>query len=200
MVQSPEEFISDEMKNISDVYQVQILLAYFLNHINQLCTPNQLTEIATGEGVVNYFVYTEAISAMLKNGTLELTEIDGTSYYKVTDKGIEGAENFKKQVPKSFRDKMYAAGLRLFAKLKNERDITFDIKKEEKGYLVHCRCCDNDLVLMDITLFAPDEEQANYIRAKIQMNPTDFYCKVVDYIIDNEEYVPSVSENNMMLL
>ena len=37
-------------------------------------------------------------------------------------------------------------------------------------------------------------EQANYIKSKIQMNPTDFYCRVVDYIIENEEYVPSAAE------
>ena len=191
---NPEEFISNDMRNISDVYQVQILIAYFLNQINQLCTPNQLTEIATGDGIVNYFVYTEAVSSMLENGTLELAEIEGMHYYRLTEKGRKGSETFKKQVPKSFRDKIYAAGLRFFARLKNERDISFDISKNEKGYNVHCRCCDNDIVLMDISLFAPDEEQANFIKSKIKMNPTDFYCKVLDYIIENEEYVPSAAE------
>ncbi|MBR1739721.1 MAG: DUF4364 family protein [Ruminococcus sp.] len=180
------------MKNVSEVYRVQILLAYFLNRINQLCTPNQLAEIATAEEIVNYFDYTAAISAMLENGTLELTEVDGTEYYRLTPKGEAGAETFKTQVSKSIRDKIYAAGLRLFAKLKNERDISFDITPQERGYNVHCRCCDGDIVLMDIDLYAPDEEQANFIRSKIQMNPTDFYCKVVDYIIENEEYVPSL--------
>ena len=158
MVQNPEAHISENMKNISDVYEVQILLAYFLGQINQLCTPNQLTEIATGEGVVNYFVYTEAVSRMLENGTLELAEIEGTNYYRLTEKGIEGAEKFKKLVPKSFRDKIYAAGLRLFVKLKNDRDVSFDIKPAKRGYNVHCRCCDDDMVLMDITLYAPDQE------------------------------------------
>lgn len=196
---NPEEFISNDMKNVTEVYRVQILLAYFLNQINQLCTPNQLTEIATGEGIVNYFDYTAAVTAMLENGTLELSEIEGTEYYRLTEKGTSGAENFKKQVPKSLRDKIYASGLRLFAKLKNERDITFDIAKNDRGYNVHCKCCDGNIVLMDINLFAPDEEQANYIKSKIQMNPTDFYCKVVDYIIENEEYVPSVSENMTFL-
>ena len=104
------------------------------------------------------------------------------------------AEKFKKLVPKSFRDKIYAAGLRLFVKLKNDRDVSFDIKPAKRGYNVHCRCCDDDMVLMDITLYAPDQEQANYIKSKIQMNPTDFYCRVVDYIIENEEYVPSAAE------
>ena len=63
---------------------------------------------------------------MLENGTLELAEIEGTNYYRLTEKGIEGAEKFKKLVPKSFRDKIYAAGLRLFVKLKNDRDVSFD--------------------------------------------------------------------------
>lgn len=194
---NPEDFISTNMKNISEVYMIQILLAYFLNQINQLCTPNQLTEIATGEGIVNYFDYTAAITAMLENRTIELKEIGGTEYYVLTEKGSSGAENFKKQVPKSLRDKIYAAGLRLFAKLKNERDIIFDITENSRGYNVHCKCCDGDLALMDINLFAPDEEQANYIKSKIQMNPTDFYCKVVDYIIENEEYVPRLSEEEL---
>lgn len=196
---NPEEFISNDMKNVTEIYRVQILLAYFLNQINQLCTPNQLTEIATGEGIVNYFDYTAAVTAMLENGTLELAEIDGTEYYRLTEKGAAGADDFKKQVPKSLRDKIYASGLRLFAKLKNERDITFDISPNDRGYNVHCKCCDGDIVLMDINLFAPDEEQANYIKSKIQMNPTDFYCKVVDYIIENEEYVPSVAEDMSLL-
>lgn len=196
---NPEEFISNDMKNVTEVYRVQILLAYFLNQINQLCTPNQLTEIATGEGIVNYFDYTAAVTAMLENGTLELAEIEGTEYYRLTEKGTAGAENFKKQVSKSLRDKIYASGLRLFAKLKNERDITFDITQNGRGYNVHCKCCDGNIVLMDINLFAPDEEQANYIKSKIQMNPTDFYCKVVDYIIENEEYVPSVSDDISLL-
>lgn len=193
---NPEEFVSGNMKSVSEVYLVQILLAYFLKRIDQLCTPNQLREIATGEDIVNYFDYVAAIEAMLSNGTLEVTETDGTEYYRLTQKGEEGAEDFKKQVPKSIRDRIYASGLRLFAKLKNERDITFDITPQEEGYNVHCLCTDGSLTLMDISLYAPDEEQARFIKSKIQMNPTDLYCKIMDYIIENEEYVPSVSDEN----
>ena len=190
---NPEEFISDEMKNVSEVYQVQILLAYFLNQINQLCTPQQLLEIATGDGIVNYFVYVEAVSQMQSAGTIELAEVEGEQIYRLTEKGKTVAEAFKHQVPKSFRDKIYAAGLRLFARLKNERDVTFKTEKVEKGYAVHCNCTDNGLKLMEMTLFAPDEEQAEFIKAKIRMNPSEFYCKVLDYIIDNKEYDPELS-------
>lgn len=189
---NPGEFISGSMKSVSEVYMVQILLAYFLNKIDQLCTPDQLREIATGEDVVNYFDYTAAVSTMLENGTLELAEIDGVEYYRLTERGASGAEDFKKQIPKNLRDKIYASGLRLFAKLKNERDIKFEITKQEEGCSVHCTFCDGSLTLLDISMFAPDEEQAMFMKSKIQMNPTDFYCKIMDYIIENEEYIPSI--------
>ena len=195
-INNPESYISGSMKNVTEVYRVQILLAFFLSRINQLCTPNQLTEIATGEGIVNYFDYTAAVSAMMENGTLEIAEVEGTEYYRLTEKGRAGAESFKKQVEKSLRDKIYASGLRLFAQLKSEMDISFDVTKAENGYNVGCKYTDGDMTLMDIQLYAPDEEQANFIRSKIKMNPTDFYCRVIDYIIENEEYVPSIADGD----
>ena len=188
--------VTPDILNPTDEYEVKILIAYFLYQIDRPVTPNQLTEIATGDGIVNYFLYSEAINEMLNNGIIKLEEIDGINYYVLTKKGSDGALSFKKLVNKSVRDRIYAAGLRFFSKLKNQRDVTFDIQPLEKGYSVHCECKDNGLMLMDITLFAPDSEQAEYIKSKIMINPTDFYCKVMDYIIENEEYVPSVSEDN----
>jgi hypothetical protein len=186
--------ITPDIFNPTDVYEVKILLAYFLFQMDRPVTPNQLTEIATGDGIVNYFLYSEAVSEMLENETLSLSEQEGTSYYILTEKGREGAQSFKKLVSKSVRDRIYAAGLRFFAKLKAEHDVRFKISPVPKGYSVHCICEDNGLVLMDLTLYAPDKEQAEYIKSKIMMNPTDFYCQVMDYVIENEEYVPSVSD------
>ncbi|WP_243113084.1 DUF4364 family protein [Ruminococcus sp. Marseille-P6503] len=187
--------ITPDIFNPTDVYEVKILLAYFLFQMDRPVTPNQLTEIATGDGIVNYFLYSEAVSEMLENKTLTLEEQEGTSYYLLTEKGREGAQSFKKLVSKSVRDRIYAAGLRFFAKLKAEHDVSFEIVPAKKGYSVHCTCEDNGLVLMDMTLYAPDREQAEYIKSKIMMNPTDFYCRVMDYVIENEEYVPSVSDD-----
>ena len=47
---------------------------------------------------------------------------------------------------------------------------------------------------MDISLYAPDLDQAEFIKAKINANPSFFYSNVIDYIIDNQEYIPDVRE------
>lgn len=188
--------ITSDVFNPVNVFEVKILLAYFLNKIDREVTPAQLREIATGDGVVNYFLYAEAIEQMLHNGTLLLTEREGTEYYELTESGKNGAESFKGIVNKSVRDRIYAAGLKLFAKLRAEQEVRFELTECDKGYLVRCICEDGGVTLMDMTLFAPDKEQAEYIKAKVLINPSEFYSKVLDYVILNEEYVPDLNEEN----
>ena len=180
------------MLTLLDVYEAKILLAYFLFQIDRPCTPMQLIDICEQSGVMDYFLYSAAITDMEANGTVELKSIDGTEQYVLSDKGRAGAEDFKSIVAPSLRKKIYATGLMFFARLKNERDVTFDVTEHGSGYLVHCKCCDCGVTLMDISLYAPDEDQAEFIKAKISANPSAFYSRVMDYIIDNQEYLPDV--------
>ncbi len=187
--------ITPAVLNPIDIYEVKILLAYFLCQIDRPVTPNQLLEIATGDGIVDYFLYAEATKQMLENGTLKISEQEGTEFYTLSDEGRAGAHSFKRLVNKSVRDRIYSAGLRFFAKLKAEHDVKFEICQADKGYTVRCICTDGGVTLMDMSLFAPDKEQAEFIKSKILMNPTDFYSKVMDYVIENQEYIPSVAED-----
>lgn len=191
---SIEKFISPNMLSLTDSYAVKILICFFLKQIERPVTPNQLMEIATADGIVNYFYYTEAIDSLLEAGTVEKEEIEGTMYYVLSEIGKNGADEFKDLVPKSFRDKILSAGLKLFAKLKNEHDVKCEIEKLDKGYSVSVKCFDMDVVLMDLKLFAPDVDQARMMKEKILLNPTEFYGKVLDYALDNEEYVPDITQ------
>lgn len=187
-------FDFSDMNNITDIYAVKILLCYFLNKVDRPVAPNQLLEICTSSNIVNYFSYNHAVESMLENGLIEQVELDGEEVYKLTEKGKVGAEEFKTMAPKSAREKILAEGLRLFTRVKNENTVSFEITETEKGCEVKCVCVDNDLKLMELTLFAPDMEQAELVRKKIRMNPQAFYAKVMDYVLDNEEFVPKISD------
>ena len=188
------DFDFSELNNIDDIYAVKILLCYFLNKVNRPVTPNQLLEIATSTNIVNYFSYNHAVESMLENGLICETEIDGELNYKLTENGRIGAEEFKTMAPKSARERILTEGLRFFARLKNENTVSFEIYENEKGCEIKCTCVDNELKLMELKLFAPDMEQAELIKNKIRMNPQGFYQKVMDFVLDNEEYVPNVKD------
>ena len=187
-----EKFITPNMLSLTDSYAVKILICYFLKEVDRPVTVEQLTEIATADGIINYFYYTEAIEQMLEAKSIEEKIIDNIHYYVLTELGRAGAESFKKIVPKSFRDKILISGLKLFSRLKIEHDVKCEISQLEKGFSVDCKCHDNDVVLMDLKLFAPDKSQAKLIQEKILQNPTEFYGKVLNYVLENEQYEPEI--------
>lgn len=187
-----DKFITPNMLSLTDTYAVKILICFFLKQIDKPVTPQQLLEISTDDGIINYFYYTEAIEAMLEAGTIISERINDKDHYVLSEIGKNGADSFKKLVPKSFRDKILTSGMKLFAKLKLEHDVKCEIKQGEKGCIVECLCFDMDIVLMDLKLFAPDMEQAELIKEKILLNPTDFYGKILDYALENEEFVPDI--------
>ncbi len=193
---NPEEHVSESMKSVSDLYEAEVLLANFLDRCERPCTPAQLTEIATAEGVVNYFVYNEAIERMKENGALILVEKDGLEVYELTEKGRDAAKELKKIVSKSLRDRIYASGLKLFARLRSENSVECSINASGKGYFVQCSFKDKNAELMDVSIYATDEDQAAYIKGKIMQDPSGFYCRIIDYVVSNEEYVPDIADEN----
>lgn len=189
-----DRFTSPEMLSLNDTYAVKILICYFLRQINRPITPLQLTEIATADGTVNYFLFSEVIEQMLSSGMLSLVDIDGEEYYSLSESAKSGADDFKKLVPKVFRNRILSSGLKFFARLKNDNDVKVTITEHGKGYFVGCTCKDGDYTLMDLRLYAPDLEQANMLADKIKLNPADFYGKVIDFALGNEEYKPETVE------
>ena len=131
---------------------------------------------------------------MLDSKMILTKDIDGVEYYYLSENAKRGANDFKRLVPKSFRDRILSSGLKFFAKLKNDNDVKVDVVKMDRGYSVNCLCTDSGIALMDLKLFAPDEEQAKMLSEKISLNPTDFYAKIIDFAIENEEYDPVPEE------
>ena len=185
-----EKYISSGMMNLTDTYAIKILVCYFLKQINRPITPEQLIEIATEDGLINYFIFTEAINQLLEAKTLILEERDGEQYYVLTEMARIGADDFKTMVPRAFREKILTSGLKFFARLKNENDVKISYTEQQKGWSVNVLCTEGGLTLMDLKLYAPDREQAEILGEKIMLNPVDFYGKVLDYALENEEYNP----------
>ena len=175
--------IKPEVFNPREVYEVKLLMAYFLNQTGKPCTYSQLLGIFTGEGIVDYFLFIEALKELLDTGVMICRDRDGVPEYVLSDEGREGAESFKKLVPKSVRDRILASGLRIFARQKAEQSIKTEITETGNGCLVSCAVTDSGITLMQLSLFAPDREQAEHIRRKMIADPAELYGRVLDFVV-----------------
>ncbi len=191
-----EKYVSPNMLNLTDIYAVKVLICYFLYQINRPVSPRQLTEIATGDGIVNYFFFMEAVSSMLETGMVSLEDTGDSEKYVLQEKGKRCAIEFKSIVPQSFRDRIMTAGIQFFTRLKNDNTLKIEIEEKKIGCMLHCTCNDaNDVNLMQLSLFAPDKEQAELMKKRLMLDPSAFYSKVVDYLLENKEPVPQLPED-----
>lgn len=182
--------------SLTDLYAIKILLCYLLSKLERPVTPEQLYEIAVGSGILNYFYYTEAMDELLKSHVIELrrNEKHTQDFYYLTQQGKYGGEEFKRHVPLSLREQILACALKYFARLKRENEVKCEYISTDKGCYVYCRILDVQDDLLNLKIFAPDEEQARLIGKRIMSNPTDFYGRIMGYALDLTEEEPVIED------
>lgn len=177
---------------LKDLHSVKVLICYLLKQLNSPITHDQLYEIAVGSEIINYFYFSEAMNDLYKVGAIVKEFRDGTEVLVLTSKGSSSVEEFKKYVPKSFRDKLLSSALKFFAKLKCENEVSCEIEEIEGGYYINCCIHDVKEDILQMKLYAPDMEQAKLIKDKIMLNPSDFYGKILNFALDNVEFEPKI--------
>ncbi len=172
---------------LNSVHYVKVLLCYLLNRLNRPVTEEQLYEIVLDSEVINYFFYTEALGELIENKSAERVKRGEKTFIELTEKGRHGADYFDAAVPHYFRKRILKSAVYYFARLERESDAQTETVVTEKGYEVRCKISDADYDLMRISLYAPDEEQAELIKEKILLNPADFYRRIVGFALENTE-------------
>lgn len=172
---------------LNSAHDVKVMLCYLLDKLKNPVTEEQLYEIAQDSEIINYFYYTEAMADLLKNKSVVRVERGGEVYIEATEKGRFGAEYFNESIPYYFRKKLLKTAMYYFARLKRESEADIEITEVSNGCEVNCKIKDTSFDLMRISLYAPDYDQAKLIKDKILLNPTDFYSKVIGFVLENEE-------------
>lgn len=175
-----EKYVSPNMVNLTDKYAIKILICYFLSKLDNPITKGQLTEIATDDGILNYFLYVEAFDELVEVGLLIVNNVDGSEYIELSEVARESSEEFKGVVPKSFRDKILSAGIKFFAHLK-AKNVSVEIAEEDKGAAVSFRTNDRGAELMNLSLYLPDRSQAELVKERIEADPAGFYSRIIDF-------------------
>lgn len=179
----------NEFNNIelNSAHDVKVMLCYLLDKLKNPVTEDQLYEIAQDSEIINYFYYTEAIADLLKNKSVVRVERDGVTYIEATEKGKFGAEYFNDSIPYYFRKKLLKTAMYYFARIKRESEADVEISEVHNGYEVNCNIKDTTFDMMRIALYAPDYDQAKFIKEKILLDPAGFYSRIISFALENEE-------------
>lgn len=168
------------LRSVSSIY---LLVCYVVANLNKKVSVDTIVEAVDGAMIANHFEITDAISKLLKSGTIK--ENDEKMLY-MDDTDIAEIDLIEKDLPLTIRQRSIKACQRIIAKETYKRENKVSIEKVENGYTVNLKVSDNENDFMNLQLFAVSEVQAEMIKEKFISDPVKVYETLIDSIFNNE--------------
>ena len=95
-----------ELGGLRNRDEIRLLICYILRAVDAPISKQNLNDSMLQDGLANYFEINQAISELLKNGTIDM-DIDenGEELLTATEKGKDIADTLETSLPKTVREK-----------------------------------------------------------------------------------------------
>jgi len=161
--------------------EIRLLLCWLAGRLAQPLTDELAEQVFAGEGLANYFEYTAALHELLKAGRLVMSNGPEGAALRLDAKYAHAADELAKELPRRVRDRALHAAEQLQAQSRRERENGITVYPAEGGgcYMTFRQGQGGDM-LMSVTLYAPDRDTAEALRAKFLENPGRVYSAVIE--------------------
>ena len=158
--------------------EIQIMLCYLLDSVQNPMEPSLLFESLAGQGLVNYFEAGAALEELLLLG--HVCEDKETARLSLTESGRDIAQQLAVRLPLTVRERALKAALTLLARRKIARENPVEIQTCAKGHNVTCNILGPDAEpLLSLILAVADEGQAKLIKEQFLNDPELLYRVVM---------------------
>ncbi|MCL2494082.1 MAG: DUF4364 family protein [Oscillospiraceae bacterium] len=167
--------------------EIRLLLCWLAANLARPLTEALAEQVFAGEGFTNYFEYTAALHALLEAGQLVMAGAPGEAVLRLDAKYARAAEELARELPRRVKERALRAAERLQAQDRRELENGVTIYPAGDGdaagsvgcYMTFRQGRGADM-LMSVTLYAPDRETAEAMRAKFLENPGRVYSAVIE--------------------
>jgi len=160
--------------------EIRLLLCMLAHRLAQPLTAAIAEQVFAQEGLANYFEYHAALQELLACGQLACAAEDGGLVLTLREEYIHGAMELAKELPRRVCDRAIHAAERLQEQHRRERENQITVYPTDDGgcYMTFHQGENRDM-LMSVTIYLPDKEQAARVRANFLANPGKLYAAVI---------------------
>jgi hypothetical protein len=157
--------------------QVRLLLCVLARRLAQPLTTALAEQVFAQEGLANYFEFHAALQELLQAGQLRLNPSGELS---VPAAFVNAVEELSRELPRKACDRAVHATERLQEESRRERENHITVYPTADGgcYMTFHQGEHTDM-LMSVTLYLPDREQAARVRANFLADPGRLYGAVL---------------------
>ena len=167
----------------------KFMILYMLNKVNFPLTNTQISGFFFDKEYTTYFVFQQVITDLLEAGLISSETVRNTSYYKITDSGIETIELFSDKIPVAVVDDMDIFLIDNKYEMRNEVGTTSDyyLSANRQDYIVTCQIKEGGSNLIDINITVPSEDVAEIICNNWRDASQDIYSVIMKTLMKQKK-------------
>lgn len=159
--------------------EVKTLLCWLLDNTGAEMSFAQLHEALAAHNLVNYFELVQDLEQLVETGHL-IRRLDGeTEQFSATQLGRETGQELASTLPLAVREKALESAKLALRRTRRLREVNALVEKLPDGFKVHLSIPDQGSGLIDLTLFAPTEREAQEMRRRFLNDPVFLYKSVL---------------------
>ncbi len=147
---------------MAEAYKLyKLIILYMLDKIDFPLTNSQISEFILNEGYTNYFTLQQTISELSESGFIHEESTHSRTFYHLTEEGAQTLKFFKNDISPAIQEDINAFLKEKKYELKNEVSVKADYYQNSNGeYSVRCQVLEQGSSLIDLTITAPTEAEA----------------------------------------
>ena len=166
--------------NHEDFTVNKLIVLYLLSQVKMPLSLSQLTQIILERGYTDYFSMQQYLTELEKSAFISVSKQNNTSYFEISEKGIQALEFFSSRIPEFIRKELDLFIEKNWRKFKSELDIHAEYTpNKENEYIVHCKVTENDSVLIDLSINVGSKKQAVELCNKWKTNASSLYGEIL---------------------
>jgi len=159
--------------------EIKALICYILRNLDQPLTNDQLSEIVLGKALANYFDVSQALSELATNGSVTSAYRDGRECLLLSGEASLASDILERELPKAIREKAINAGVDILTRARRERETKIEIEPSGSGFRVTFTISDGSDILMRLSVYAADTQQAEHIKNNFLSDPVRIYSGII---------------------
>lgn len=158
----------------------KLIILYMLNKVDFPLTNSQISEFILDEGYTTYFKLQQAISELIESGFIREESTHSRTFYHLTEEGAETIHYFKNDISPAIQEDINKFLNEKQYELKNEVSVKSDYYRNSNNeYSVRCQVIEQGAPLIDLTVTAPTETEAETIANNWTKKNQEIYALVM---------------------
>lgn len=162
----------------------KLIVLYILNKVDFPLTNSQISEFILDKGYTNYFKLQQVFAELIESGFIREQTARNRTLYHLTEEGAETLQYFKNDISPAIQKDIEQFLSEKQYELKNEVSVKADYyRNTNMEYSVRCQVIENELPLIDLTVTAPTEDEAEKIIVNWNKKNQEIYALIMENLL-----------------